>query len=195
MRKREMRQEIKTVFSKLYDLFALYEETECFNQIPNGESGDVWEYINKKLLDIRKTITTSFLGERNVSKKLHHIADEAEHFLKICEIPGVVARWSEVNPKILFFECAFDLMEEDVDTYEKLKTGEFGGIHLAIYPDEAMIAEQKKYFGEIQEKIQEHNLQYSEERIFQNELLRTLRMVFEHDFARELRVSKRKNIL
>ena len=53
---------------------------------------------------------------------------------------------------------------------------------LACYPDEKQMTDQEKYFSEIQKKNEDGNLGYSEERIFQNELLRTLALVFEEDF-------------
>ena len=44
------------------------------------------------------------------------------------------------------------------------------------------MSDQERYFSEIQRKNEDGNLRYSEERIFQNELLRTLTLVFEEDF-------------
>lgn len=46
------------------------------------------------------------------------------------------------------------------------------------------MTDQEKYFSEIQRKNEDGNLRYSEERIFRNELLRTLTVVFEEDFER-----------
>ena len=57
---------------------------------------------------------------------------------------------------------------------------------LACYPDEKQMTDQEKYFSEIQKKNEDGNLRYSEERIFQNELLRTLAWVFEEDFESSL---------
>ena len=53
---------------------------------------------------------------------------------------------------------------------------------LACYPDESLIEARKRYFEEEKKKIEDGNLRYGEERVFQNELLRTLKRVFEHDF-------------
>lgn len=54
--------------------------------------------------------------------------------------------------------------------------------HLRLYPDEKLIKQRNAYFAEIRKKNDENNLRYSEERIFQNEMICTLRAVFEHDF-------------
>jgi hypothetical protein len=60
------------------------------------------------------------------------------------------------------------------------------GEKLSLYPDEKLIAERKKYFEEIHRKNKENDLRYSQERIFLNELLNTLKLVFENDFAEYL---------
>jgi hypothetical protein len=60
------------------------------------------------------------------------------------------------------------------------------GVKLSLYPDEKLIAERKKYFEEIHRKNEENNLRYSQERIFQNEMINTLKLVFENDFAEYL---------
>ena len=57
---------------------------------------------------------------------------------------------------------------------------------LACYPDDTLVEARKRYFAEAKKKIEDGNLQYSEDRVFQNELLRTLTLVFEKDFKEYL---------
>ena len=59
-------------------------------------------------------------------------------------------------------------------------------LKLACYPDEALIKARKRYFAEAKRKIEESNLRYTEKRVFQNELMRTLTLVFENDFKEYL---------
>ena len=54
------------------------------------------------------------------------------------------------------------------------------------YPDKELIENRKKYFAEINQKNEESNLKCSETRIFQNELLNTLTLVFQNDFKEYL---------
>ena len=76
-------------------------------------------------------------------------------------------------------------MEEiDEEMYLSMQRG-LTNIHQAIYPDEKLIKERNTYFEEGNRKNEENNLKYSEDRIFQNEMLNTLKLVFENDF-REL---------
>ena len=182
----EIRTSIQTVYGKLWDVLALYEKTGCYNKLPEGESGgDIWDYMGDKLLEVRKTIDMLFLGEDNVKGKLIRIVDETEQFVRSYEIPGVVKRWRRINPQILFFDCAFDLMKTSPDTYKEMSWG-WTDVKLACHPDDTLVEARQSYFAETSEKIEEGNFQYSEERVFQNELLRTLTLVFENDFREYL---------
>lgn len=60
---KEISSSIKTVYGMLWDVLALYEKTECFNKMPEGEKQqvDIWDYLTEKLLEIRKTIDMLFL--------------------------------------------------------------------------------------------------------------------------------------
>ena len=79
---------IKTVFGMLWDLLALYEKTDCYNKLPEGENdGDIWDYMGDKLLNVRKTIDVLFLGEEDIKEKLIRIADETERFIRSYESP------------------------------------------------------------------------------------------------------------
>ena len=73
---------------------------------------DTWDYLTDKLFEVRKAIDMLFLGDKDMQAKLIRITDETEEFVRSYERPGVVTRWKRINPRILFFECSFDLMEE-----------------------------------------------------------------------------------
>lgn len=182
MMNNEARTSIKTVYGMLWDVLALYEKTDCYNRMPEGEkAADIWEFMGDKLLDVRKTIDTLFLGEEEIKKKLIRIADETEHFVRVYERPGVVTRWRKINPQMLFFDCAFDLLEECPEKYREISRG-LTDFKLGCYPDETLIEARRRYFAASRKKMEEDNLQYTEDRVFQNELIRTLTLVFQHDF-------------
>lgn len=182
----EIRTSIRTIYGKLWELLALYEKTERFNNLPKGaDEDDVWDYMGNRLLEVRKEASRLFLGEKLLREKLLQIIDETEFFIRCNEQPGVVKRWKQINPRILFFDCAFDIMEECPDEYQKIQLG-LSEPKLSCYPDKEIGEARKKYFAELQKKIEEGNLRYSEERIFMDELLETLTMVFEEDFKEYL---------
>lgn len=176
MMEKEIRSSIKTVYGMLWDVLALYEKTECYNKVPEGEKEevDIWDYLTDKLLEVRKTVDMLFLGDKEMQARLIRIVDETEEFVRSYERPGVVTRWRRMNPRILFFECAFELMEESPDMYQQISWG-LTDLKLACYPDESLIEARKRYFEEEKKRIEEGNLRYSEDRVFQNELLRTLK--------------------
>jgi hypothetical protein len=188
MSREEINVTIKTVFYELYKIIIsnFYEETECYNVVPGKKSADIWKIKEKKLIAIHGLVESLLLGESEVPAKLHAIIDETEYSVKGYEIPGTVTRWKRINPKLLYFDPAFELMDElDEETYLEMQRG-LAGEKLSLYPDEKLIAERKKYFEEIHRKNEENDLRYSQERIFLNELLNTLKLVFENDFAEYL---------
>ena len=182
----EIRTSIKTVYGMLWEVLALYEKTECYNKVPKGAvEDDIWDFMGNKLLEIRKEINCLFLGEEKLSAKLRQIVDETECFVRSYEQPGVVTRWKKINPRILFFDCSFDLMEECPHLYSEISWG-LSDFKLACYPNETLAAARKHYFDEARKKIEGGNLRYSDERVFQDELQRTLTLVFENDFKEYL---------
>lgn len=178
----EIKKSIKTVYGMLWDVLGLYEKTECYNKVPeNEQKADIWDYMGDKLIDIRKEISILFLGNEEISVKLNQVVDETEQFVRSYEVPGVVKRWKEINPQILFFDCAFDLMKECPDMFKKISWG-LTELKLSCYPDETLVVARNMYFDSSIRKIVDGNLRYSKERVFKDELLRTLTLVFEHDF-------------
>lgn len=182
----EIRTSIKTVYRMLWEILALYEKTDCYNKVPDGEnSADIWDYMGERLSEVRKTIDTLFLGNEEVKEKLSHIADETELFVRAYERPGVVKRWRRINPRILFFDCSFDLMEKCPDFYREISWG-LTHVKLACYPDLMLVEARKRYFAVAKKKIEDGNLRYTENMVFQKELLRTLTLVFENDLKEYL---------
>lgn len=57
-------------------------------------------------------------------------------------------------------------------------------VKLECYPDKELVEDRKKYFAGINQKNEADNFKYSETRIFQNELLNTLILVFRNDFGK-----------
>lgn len=179
---KEQRSAVKIVFEMLYDILACYEKSGCFNYIPGTEDSDsAWSYFEGELDKVRKVPECEFLGKHDSEdyKKLGNIIDETEIFIKSYEVPGVVMRWRKINPQINYFDCAFDLIKElGKETARQLDDEGM----LAVSPSSHAINARDAYFAEKAKLNAEGNLQYTEDRIFQNELLRTLAMVFDYDF-------------
>ena len=42
----EIRTSMKTVYGMLWEVLALYEKTDCYNKVPEGEKeDDIWDYM------------------------------------------------------------------------------------------------------------------------------------------------------
>lgn len=186
METKEIRTSIKSVYGMLWEVLALYEKTECYNTVPAGaKEQDIQEYLRNRLLEVKKEIKGLFSDEEKIGAQLTEIVDETEQFANTCEIPGVVERWKQINPNIVFFDCAFDIRETCPELFEEMRRG-LTYLNLSCYPDDTLAAARNEYFEKVKQKLEEEHLEYSEERVFQDELLRTLTLVFEHDFKEYL---------
>ncbi len=185
MKKNEIGTFIKKVYGKLWDIITLYEPTECYKVVPEGSKEEIWNHMETELLKIRRIVNKHFLANMDIRQKLLQIVDETEYFVKSYEQPGVVMRWRQINPKILFFDCSFDIMKEDPDLYKSVCRG-LTHSKFMCFPDEELINAHKDYFDKIERRNNEHNFRYTKERVFQNELNNTLIQVFEYDFKEYL---------
>ena len=184
-KKGEKKKAIQVIYKMLWDVIALYEPTDSYNNVPDDMEKDCWDYMDYKLLDIRKELSSFFLDDQQLIEKLERAIDETEFFVKKMETPGVVNRWKRINRNLLFFDCAFDLITDTPDFYKDVCLG-LTDYELSCYSDEELIENQRIYFENWANKCKKGNLQYSKERIFQNELHQTLSMIFRKDFEEYL---------
>ena len=124
-----------------------------------------------------------------ISNKLHKIINDTVYFFDKhvihhdmpgvvpSEMPSVVFEWSAINPNLTYFDRVFDLMEKYPETYMEI---------IPHYPGAELIAERNTYFEKIKERNERENLNWSKERFFQEELLITLKLLFEREFKEYL---------
>lgn len=183
MKDKEIRKGIKKVYRKLRNLLSLYVETGCYNKLSNREQSeeDIKDFMDGKIKEIRGQMNILFSENHEIREKLEQVISETEYFIKQYERPGVVVRWKQMNPKLLYFECAFELMETCPKQYLQMRRG-VTEVHLACYPDDELLMERNDYFNRIKEKCKQAGVEYSEDEVFQAELLHTLALVFVEDF-------------
>ncbi len=175
------KERIKWFYAKMLDFICMLESSEHYNYIPETHE-DGWKYFESYLLEIRKRIKIEFLGEDEIQKKLENITDELEMFFKSFSIPGVSQRWRDINPNINYFDTVYDFINENADMYNKIIKGEMLGCSFAVIPTPKDIMNRNKYFLQINEKNKKNNFQYTQDRIFQDECVRTLELVYKNDF-------------
>lgn len=212
VKKEEIKQWINDVYKKLWALLSLYGETDGFHTVPEGEAEkDTQEFIFRKLGEIRE-VQNSFslyMDEQEIAEakklkpKLMAVLPEetilsidpevAENFFKLrdiindtayffdkhvihhdvpSEVSSVVFRWG-INPNLIYYDRVFDLMEKYPDTYMEI---------ISHYPGPELVEKRNEYFEKIKERNERENLNWSKEMFFQEELLNTLKLLFEDAF-------------
>lgn len=186
MKKKEIRSVIKTVYRELLNLLSLYEMTDGSDKTPKQEADeDISGYAERKITDIRKTVNIQLLGEKKIADNMMQIINETAYFVRQCEVPGVVTRWKQVNSILIYFDCAFDLMEQCPQVYEAMRRG-LTEVHLSCYPDAHLLAERNAYFEQAKKRYEHENRAFSENDLFQEELQHTLTLLFEETFREYL---------
>lgn len=152
-----------------------------------GTEEDGFSYYDMELQSIRTEIDARFWNKKSIKDKLYRLVEEEELLVKSYTQPGIPDRWIRVNPKLRFYDCVFDFMENDPELYETIKNGYISTanglvVSFNFYPTEQECEEREKYFSEIMTKNCKQNSQYSLDRLYQNELVEAFSKVFENDF-------------
>lgn len=235
MEKERIKQWVGEVYLQLCAFLSLVEETNFYQEVPEGEPDETPEGFSKrKRMEIKSMINNFSLYpegqeisnaegqsagaaelEKTVDRlkmKLRIILGQTGHFTRQHEVPGVVQRWRSMNPRLNYFDPVYDVIEDDPEAYQLIKeaheqtkqavnqsikaanelAGQYGDdlemyieytppIHFSHYPDAEMIAKRNAYFAEIKEQNERENRNWSEDRIFQEELLHTIKLLLEAD--------------
>lgn len=167
----------------LYDL----EPSSYYWYIPGTEE-DAYQYYDMRLQSIRHEIDVRFRGKNEERSKLYTLVEELEQQVKSCSHPGACERWVRANKRLRYFDCVYAFVEANPELYESIQNGEIhmengNTISFNFYPTEQECKERKEYFDEMFAKSQKLNIKFSEERLYQNELIEAFRTVFEADFS------------
>lgn len=192
MKKKEIKNAVKTVYQELWDLLSLDVETEHFFKLPKGaesvensEEDEGWNFAYGKIKEIRDQVIALFPDEWEIIRRLLLIVEETKCFIRNCEVPGVVTRWKQINPRLVYFDCAFEVMETCPEAYLEMRRG-LTDVRLSCYPDEELVEKRNVYFADAKAKSECDGKEYSEEQAFQKEILHTLTLLFERDFQEYL---------
>lgn len=180
----EMKKEkLLEVYSMLSDVIGELEESSGFTYIPDTQE-DAWKYYDQRLRKIRGEIDRLFLWDKEIRNKLYLLVEETEYLIKSCSIPGAPKRWLDTNPCLNFYDAVYEVVEEYIHAKRYGTSGVYYmPIKCSFYPTAEDCEARREYFNNLQRKNNAYNLQYSEERWLQDELQRTLRMLFEEEFA------------
>jgi len=192
MKKKEIKNAVKTVYQELWDLLSLDVETEHFFKLPKGaesvensEEDEGWNFAYGKIKEIRDQVIALFPDEWEIIRRLLLIVEETKCFIRNCEVPGVVTRWKQINPRLVYFDCAFEVMETCPEAYLEMRRG-LTDVRLSCYPDKELVEKRNAYFADAKARSERNGKEYSEEQAFQKEILHTLTLLFERDFQEYL---------
>lgn len=170
---------IQDIIHSIRNLLWTYESSERFNYIPKTKIMG-YDFYNEWFEKLKEAVYKVSIGKPELHEKLERILKETESFVKRFEVPGVVDRWIDINPRINFYHVAYDLIEESPDAYETLKNGN-QKIKLSLYPTDEQIKSQKEYFKNLDEENKRHNTRHTRDYYFIDELVRTFTKVCNHD--------------
>lgn len=181
------REQVRAIYGMMNDILWQLERSEHYNYIP-GTKEDGWDHFEGELSAVEAAIQREFLGETGVRRRLDRIAREMRQFVKSFEVPGVSGRWLEIDPALKYFDIVFEVAEDSPETYlqmeQRVKEAAPGKIvpHFSFQPTVCDVLKRKAYFEAVQAENEELNNRFSEDRIFQNEVVRALELVMLHDF-------------
>lgn len=151
------------IYRNLNQLLYLLESSCYFYYIPNSKEKNGQTYFNERLLDIRKSADDTYADKPQVRKRLQELINEVDCILTTSDVPGVPDKWLELNPRLRYFDCAYELL-----TDESLMC------RLKFIPPIAEVLERKKYFEEKHRMFPTR----SDDRLYQDELVETLNIRF-----------------
>lgn len=163
------------IYNQLNQVLYLLELSCYFNYIPSTEE-DGAAYFSELMIDIRKDVDRIFGNQQIVRKRLYELIDEVDFIVNSCEVPGVPDSWLEINPNINYFDCVYDIIEENPELYNLIKVGGLNNhqSRFRFFPSVRDIMARQDYFNEKRRKYPTR----TDERLYQDELVETLNMRF-----------------
>ena len=183
----ENKKAIQTIYKMLWDIIALYEPTDAYNSLPNSDDNtDCRDYMDAQILNVRKELSSLFINDQHLVQMLEQIINETEIFVNGIPFLQRLASASEVEVGEKFeLPGAVQIINDEPEFYNEICLG-ITDIKLSCYPNKELITARKKYFEYWEQKCKSENLQYSQKRLFQNELHKTMYLVFRNDFMNYL---------
>lgn len=168
------------IYNQLNQVLYLLEVSCYFNYIPSTEE-DGERHFGKLMLDIKKDVDRIFSDEQIARKRLYELIDEVDFIINSCEVPGVPDNWLKLNPNLNYFNCVYEIIEENPEMYDSIKEGYFNDFRrrFSFLPSIKEIKERQDYFDKKRRKYPTR----TDERFYQDELIETLNMRFNECIA------------
>lgn len=173
---------VKAVYSAIIKVISEYSASDGFNRTP--DDSDALLYYRRKIDKIEAMIQ-QLHGHNDLVNKMLSVTQAIKRMIFTCNFPGVPSSWYSINPNLRFYTAGFSIMVEAPDFYKKLKKRETW-IRLEYYPEESEMELCYEYFATLYYESEKSNYHYQVGDFFQQELITTIKTIFETDIDRYL---------
>lgn len=167
--------DVNKIYDQLNNVLYMLELSCFFYYVPmSKEDGE--EYFSRIMLDIRKDVDRLFGDNPGVRNKLYELIDEVDFIVNSCEVPGVPESWIELNPRINYFDCVYEVVEDNYELYQRIKYGDLRDMQkkFRFFPSIKEIMARQEYMCDKKKKYPTR----MDERLYQDELVETLNIRF-----------------
>lgn len=168
---------VNAVYSAIIKVISEYSESDCFNFAPDDSEALI--YYRRKVDKIEEMIQ-QLNGHDDLANEMLSVTHAIKRIICTCNFPGVPNSWYSINPNLRFYTAGFSIMVENPDVYKKLKNRETW-IRLEYYPEESEMELYYEYFTSLHEENDKNNYHYNINDFFQQELINTIKIIFETD--------------
>lgn len=166
---------VQGVYANIIALLSEYSVSECFtNAVDSPES----LLYYRRRIDAIEMMINQIYGDKKLVEFLLSVTGALKEMICSCSCPGVPSSWYDINPKLRFYCAAFDIAKADPARYNRIKSGE-EKIQLDYYPEHKDIVEYQEYFRNLKRKNQDKKFRYTEIDFFYQELINTVKIIFD----------------
>ncbi len=151
-------------------------DTHFYNYDSNGNACGK-EYYCKQVDKISKQIYDLFWDDEYTRKVLLQLCDDLKVIISYSSMPGTPDYWEEINPKIRYFDPVYYFIENEPELYKEICANPSKKAIFRFIPSEKDIQKQREYFVKYNE-MKNKNVDITEEKLYKNELLETLNLIF-----------------
>lgn len=171
---------IKAIHTELIQLLSTYAASDGFHAAPDGSNPLL--YYRRKVDRIESIIHQIYNNDTLVNT-LMDVTRAIKYLICSSDFPGIPNNWFSINPNLRFYTAGFTVFFDAPEMYERIKNCELS-ITLDYYPNLLEITECYHYFKELKNESDNNNYRYNITDFFQQELIRTIKMIFANEILR-----------
>lgn len=149
----------------------LAESTQHFTRFPKTEI-DCGDYFRNQISELIKQVYNESIP-LPVSLKLEQMLNDVGYYVTCCEFPGVSHRWQKINPRLEYFDCAYDLYEDP-----EIRPLTFNDRQkLRVFVTDARLTKRNEYLARVRQEFEKAGVEFSLEKAFYKEVNDTFDLI------------------